>query len=331
MPDSPPALRIYLTGGVRIECGGELLDDSVFSLPHGQLAFAFLVCERGRPVPATEIARVVWDDAPPADFLTVARSIMQRLRRVLRHSVLASTVQLLGTNPYTLKVSSDVWVDIEAAADAIHQAEGELRATRPSGAFGPSAVAHHIARRSFLPGEQSAWVEAQRQRLRGILVRALECRGEVFLWNRESSLAVEAAREAIALEPFRETAHQLLIRAHAELGNAAEAKRAYENCRTVLASELGIEPSAQTQLIYRAASSSPTPVPSQQQPPMASQFATGADFARELQRLLADTFLIRHEIVGGGMSRAFLAEERALGRQVVIKVLPPDKSRDRVR
>lgn len=325
MADSLPALRIYLTGGVRIECTESLLDDSAFAFPHSRLSFAFLICERGRPVPATELARVVWDNAPPANAATLLRSVMQRLRRVMRHSTLAGNVQLLGTDPYTLKVPSDAWVDIEAAGDAIHQAEGELRATRPPGAFGPSAVAHHIARRPFLPGEHSAWVEAQRLRLRGILVRALECRGEVYLWNRESPLAIEAAKEAIALEPFRETAHQLLIRAHATLGNAAEATRAYENCRSVLGSQLGIEPSVQTQLIYRGASSTPTPQPPQQ-PRTASQFGTSGDFTQELQRLLADTYVINQEIFGGGMSRAFLADERALGRQIVIKVLPPDKA-----
>jgi len=237
-------------------------------------------------------------------------------------------LQLVGTGPYELKAPSNAWVDTEAAADAIHDAEGELRASRPRGAFGPSAIAHHIARRPFLPGEHGRWAEAQRERLRGILIRALECRGEVFIWNRELPLAVEAAKEAIALEPFRETAHQLLIRAHAALGNAAEAKRAYERCRASLAEQLRIDPSAQTQMIYQSAIASTTPAIAQS-PPASSRgtaLGSGANFASELQRLLGDAFIIEQEIGGGGMSRAFLAEERALERHVVIKVLPPDKA-----
>lgn len=35
-------------------------------------------------------------------------------------------------------------------------------------------------------------------------------------------------------------------------------------------------------------------------------------------------FLIERELGGGGMSRVFLAAERALKRRVVVKVLPPD-------
>jgi serine/threonine-protein kinase len=49
------------------------------------------------------------------------------------------------------------------------------------------------------------------------------------------------------------------------------------------------------------------------------------DLRGELQRLLGDTYRIDEELGGGGMSRVFLAEERTLGRQVVIKVLPPDE------
>jgi tRNA A-37 threonylcarbamoyl transferase component Bud32 len=43
-----------------------------------------------------------------------------------------------------------------------------------------------------------------------------------------------------------------------------------------------------------------------------------------LRGALDSTYEIEREIGGGGMSRVFLATERALGRRVVIKVLPPE-------
>jgi tRNA A-37 threonylcarbamoyl transferase component Bud32/TolB-like protein/tetratricopeptide (TPR) repeat protein len=42
-----------------------------------------------------------------------------------------------------------------------------------------------------------------------------------------------------------------------------------------------------------------------------------------LRSALAGTYTLERELGGGGMSRVFLATENALGRQVVIKVLPP--------
>ena len=47
------------------------------------------------------------------------------------------------------------------------------------------------------------------------------------------------------------------------------------------------------------------------------------DLRDQLQELLGDTYRLEREL-SGGMSRVFVAEETALARKVVIKVLPPD-------
>lgn len=51
-----------------------------------------------------------------------------------------------------------------------------------------------------------------------------------------------------------------------------------------------------------------------------------SELATRLQAAAGDTYRIVRELGGGGMSRVFLAEETRLGRQVVIKVLPPEMS-----
>src|SRR5687767_15953945 len=48
------------------------------------------------------------------------------------------------------------------------------------------------------------------------------------------------------------------------------------------------------------------------------------DLIRQLQESLASTYSLERELGGGGMSRVFLADEIALGRRVVLKVLAPD-------
>ena len=49
-----------------------------------------------------------------------------------------------------------------------------------------------------------------------------------------------------------------------------------------------------------------------------------AELLQRLQAAVGEAYRIERELGGGGMSRVFLAEETALGRQVVIKVLPPE-------
>jgi len=44
----------------------------------------------------------------------------------------------------------------------------------------------------------------------------------------------------------------------------------------------------------------------------------------QLQATLGETYRLERELGGGGMSRVFLAQEVALGRRVVVKVLLPE-------
>nr|MBA3580227.1 protein kinase [Gemmatimonadaceae bacterium] len=48
------------------------------------------------------------------------------------------------------------------------------------------------------------------------------------------------------------------------------------------------------------------------------------DLREQLQATLGDSLILEQELGGGGMSRVFVAHEAALGRKVVVKVLPPD-------
>lgn len=243
-------LRIYLTGRMALETSVALLDAAAFPGQQGRLAFAYLVAERTRPVARGELAELLWPQGLPPAWRSSLTAIISKLRSLLaRRGVDGAT--LSGANGcYELRLPGNTWVDLDAATDSIHEAESALQAGDPGRAYGPSAVAHHIARRPFLPGEDGRWIEQRRDRLRSILLRALECRAEVYLWNRENSLAVEAAREAIALEPFRESSYRLLMRAHVAAGNAAEALWVYERCRALISEELGVQPSPETRAIH---------------------------------------------------------------------------------
>jgi DNA-binding SARP family transcriptional activator len=62
--------------------------------------------------------------------------------------------------------------------------------------------------------------------------------------------ALRYANEALALDPYRETGYVRLMRLHMGRGNRAEALRVYEQCRDILARDLGVTPSSQTEAVY---------------------------------------------------------------------------------
>jgi DNA-binding SARP family transcriptional activator len=234
-----------------MEAGDQLIGPDQFPGQQGRVAFAYLTIERGRPVTLEELAETLWPESLPGAWESALRAIVSKLRSLIAKPELGTSAALTSARgSYELRLPAQTWVDIEAATDAIHDAEAALRKGDPRLAYGPSAVAHHIARRPFLAGEQGAWIESQRERLRDILLRALEVRTEVYLWNAEHSLALRTAKDLIALEPLRESGHRLVMRAHTAVGNTAEALQAYERCRRLIARELGVDPSPRTKATY---------------------------------------------------------------------------------
>lgn len=243
-------LRIYLSGPMRIESESLVLGPETFPGEQGRVAFACLVGHRG-PVSRSALATVVWPAGLPTAWREGLSPIISRLRALLsRIGIDGRTALRLRDSSYVLRLPARTWIDHEVALSSIHQAEAALASGNAAEAYGPSGVALQIAQRPFLPGMTGAWLERRRSSLRGILLRALECRAEVYVWNRQHSLAVEAAREAVTLEPFRESSHRLLMRAHAAAGNGAQALLAYEQCRKLIAEELGVRPSTQTQALH---------------------------------------------------------------------------------
>ncbi len=243
-------VRIYLSGRMTVEGGGAVLGPGEFPGRQGRTAFAYLVDERRRPVPRSRLAEAVWSGERPPSWEASLSAIVSKLRSLLsRVGVDGSAALGASGGCYQFSPPAECWIDHGAAESGIHEAEAALEAGEFRRAYGPSAVALLIARRPFLPGEDARWIVPRRRKLADILVRALECRAEIYLRNGEHPLAVEAAKEVLDLRRFRESGHRLLMRGHLAAGNPAEALRAYERCRTVMLEELGTGPSRETKAL----------------------------------------------------------------------------------
>jgi len=241
-------LRVYLAGRVEVELNGKaVFDERDMRGKQSRAAFAYLALQRDRPVVKDELAEALWPGEMPPAWESALSALLSRLRSLLPEG---STISG-GAGLHQLHLPADTWVDLDAAALALDQAEGELRAGLPRSAFGPGVVAYSICKRPFLPGHNAPWSEAIRERQQRHLLRALECLSRVWLATGEPNLAVESASEAIALDPFRESSYCLLMQAHDLSGNRPEALRTYQRLRTVLSEELGAGPAPETQALHQ--------------------------------------------------------------------------------
>jgi pimeloyl-ACP methyl ester carboxylesterase len=95
-----------------------------------------------------------------------------------------------------------------------------------------------------------AWVLAPRAHYGERRVQAVVELDECCLELGDPGAALEAAERALAIERTRERAYRVAMRAQQALGDRDAAVWLYERCRTALADELGIAPSAETAALH---------------------------------------------------------------------------------
>lgn len=244
--------RVYLTGSVAIEHGQHLIRERQFPGRQGRIAFVFLAVNRRRAIHRDELLGAIWPDDAPGQTDSGLDAILSKVRGMLKNAGLPAPDSGVVVNSKTiaLQLPGHAWIDVEAAANALDEAEGALRRKDMLTAWSTANVAVVISRRPFLADVEAPWIESQRAALRAMQMRALHCLASVSAANAEPLLAVQHAQEMIELEPFRETAYQLLMKMHAAAGDRAEALRVFAKCRELLRDELGVSPSPQTEAVY---------------------------------------------------------------------------------
>jgi DNA-binding SARP family transcriptional activator len=238
--------RTQLCGRYAVVIDGSRVEDR---LPgrRGRLLFAYLVLNRGRPLPREELLMAGWGADASADTGNALSVLLSKLRHGL------GAQRLRGRSEIELLLPPATFVDVEAALEGAHRAESAIAEGRWAQAWGPAGIAYHVATRPFLTGLEAPWIDPWRRRLEEVRLRGLECFAAAGLGLGGPALAQaeERARMLTELAPYRESGHRILMEALAERGNVAEALRAYERLRVLLREELGVAPSPAVQAVHR--------------------------------------------------------------------------------
>lgn len=229
-----------------------MVDEGDLPGPLGRVLLAILVLSRG-PVARSRIAAILWDDDPPGGYERSLNPLLSKLRRAFVRAGADRDLLVSASGAVELRRSAEVWIDFDEATTALDAAEGALRRGDPRGAWPRAAVATSIFGRRFLEGVDLVWVEGQRRMIHDRRVRAYEAAADVWIHLEEPGQAVVAARRLVEADPFRETSHERLIRAHLLAGNRAAALLAFAECERVLREELGVDPSPLVQAAYEEA------------------------------------------------------------------------------
>jgi predicted ATPase len=220
--------------------------------------------------------------------------------------------RLVATAPSGYALGSAVDVDVREASASYEAALGQLADSRPDAALPLLLPAAELATDQFLPTEDLEWVETERRSMSELRRSARETLVTAAGLTGDNRRAVRTARELVEDDPTDESAHRTLIAALDRAGDRVGAVSAYETCRTVLADQLGIDPSGETVAVYLAALRSSAAVTVGRLPEHQSTFVGREDELGELASATAHSRLVT--LVGrGGIGKSRLALAFASG------------------
>jgi predicted ATPase/DNA-binding SARP family transcriptional activator len=228
----PHRLEIRVLGPFEVLAGGTPAD---VGGSKRQALLAMLALGNGRVVGVDMLIDGLWGEELPAAPRNALHHHVARLRAALGEDAIGGSADGYAVH--------GALVDALRFEELLAETRGALRDGDVGGAADTAASALALWRGPALQGlTVTAWFSAEARRLETLRVDALEERFEVALALGEHRELVSALRAALADNPFRERLWAQLMLALYRSGRQADALETFQEARSVLADELGLEP-----------------------------------------------------------------------------------------
>lgn len=195
-----------------------------------QRLVAYLALATEHAATRRAVMGALWPDTNESRARGALRSTLWRIRR-LAPELVHNDGQRLSLDPAIVVDATELGATVRQAIDA-------------PGDIGRTELAVLTDASELLPDWDDEWIRVERERVREVRLEALERVAEDLTDRGLVGQAVEAGLAAVADEPFRESAHRVLIEAYVRKGNTAAALERFRRLRTTLRRELGVAPSA---------------------------------------------------------------------------------------
>ena len=272
--------------------------------PRVRTLLTLLLLDAGQIVTTERLIDGLYGEDPPATATNALQAQVSRLRRSLPSGDIES-----HPTGYRLAVN---WAEIDAHVFARLAADG-----RHALAGGDHPRASKLLREALQLWRGPALVdaplaEAEATRLDELRMTATEDLFEAELTDGDTANIVAELRQLIGRNPLRERPRALLMRALYAAGRQAEALEVFEEARTLLADELGTDPSPELAETHMAVlRSAPSVRPRRRAlPAQLTSFVGRADERDYVAALLGTSRLVT--LLGpGGAGKTRLAVEAA--------------------
>ncbi len=235
-------LDVHILGALEVRRGGERID---LGLRKARVLFGVLALNANRPVRMEVLAEAMWDGARPQQWESVVHSHVSRLRRALEPDrtprAASDRLETYGDS-YVLHLEQDE-LDAMRFERCVTEGRGSL-------ARGDAKLAYAVFDRAVREWRGDVLADltdrgslaADVNRLDELRLVAREGLAEAAIALGEHPTVVPDLEALVHRHPLRERSWELLLLALYRSGRQAEALRRYHEVRSLLVSELGIEP-----------------------------------------------------------------------------------------
>lgn len=235
-------LDIRLFGKFEVRQDGQVID---LPLRSAQSLLAYLLLNADKSVRREKLAGLLWPDSDEAGARNNLRQTLWRLRSTIGEDYFVSDRVSIGFN-----TEADYRLD----ADIL---QTDIAATTSADQL-ISIVTVYENR--LLPGFYDEWVLLEQERLQAIFEDRMQMLLDRLVEATRWREAREWAEWWIARGQQPEPAYRALMLAQASLGDKSGVATAYQRCVEVLDEEFGVEPSAETQALYRRLTNEASPI-----------------------------------------------------------------------
>jgi DNA-binding SARP family transcriptional activator/tetratricopeptide (TPR) repeat protein len=234
-------LRVHLLGPVRAELGDREIN---LGSAKGRTLFAMLAMRAGHVVSHDEIVDGLWADSPPGNPSSSVYTYITRLRRALDpHRDPRSPGGLLESVPPGYRLNAE---EVDATRFTAHLDTGRgLLIADPAAAVTEFAAALELWRGDPLTGAGGPFADTTRLRLLEQRFNLIENNAAAMLALGRHDAVLDDLRDLAGHYPLREYPRGLLMQALYRAGRTGEALAVFGDIRSVLDTELGIDPSTQ--------------------------------------------------------------------------------------
>jgi DNA-binding SARP family transcriptional activator len=212
----------------------------------------FIASRRHRRASKDTIIDTFWGES---DFEAVEKNFhptVSHVRKALNsNQPVKQNFLVYRDGDYLLSQDFPYFIDTEEFDRLLAEGESARRAGDQGRFVECFERAVELYRGDFMQGSYDDWVEEQRAYYKEQHLRMLETLAVAAQKSEDWPRSLKLAQRILAEDQFREDVHCMIMRAGAALGNRAAVKDQYESLRKLLRKELGVEPAAETQKVFK--------------------------------------------------------------------------------